>query len=396
MIFSCQINVKLTLRFCQNNPQAAICQRIKKKSVFFSAESDITNNHLYLYMFSEKRNTRLFLLAAASCLSLFVLQAVWLCRTYHLEKQALALSVEKAFESAYRKEQTYRIPVMDIVNSGAVTIEGCGNEEVYIVRSCPKPDTIVYNNLSGHSIDRFIHRVFSDLREQIVPMNIHCMADLFSGLLHDAEISVVFVIERIDAHTGNVLETSLLPDRKQPDARQSEIINMAISDAESLRGIVQLTPGAVLGRMRGLLLVSICLAMIIATGLVLIYRSSMPAKTIAGMEEENAKPTEQIPSQGFRIGQYDFDPGKNELTGFNETIQLNKKENAILYSLCRQQGNVVERNLLLHENWGSSGQVYSRSLDTYLAALRKHLKKDDSIQIVTVKGVGYKLVVCLP
>jgi len=36
--------------------------------------------------------------------------------------------------------------------------------------------------------------------------------------------------------------------------------------------------------------------------------------------------------------------------------------------------------------------VYSRSLDTYLTTLRKYLKKDPSIQIVTVKGVGYKLV----
>jgi len=104
------------------------------------------------------------------------------------------------------------------------------------------------------------------------------------------------------------------------------------------------------------------------------------------------EPSLQFQNTTFFIGQYRFDPDKNELTGFGESIQLNKKENSILYALCVKQGNVVERNVLLEENWGSLGVVYSRSLDTYLTTLRKYLKKDPSIQIVTVKGVGYKLV----
>ena len=62
-----------------------------------------------------------------------------------------------------------------------------------------------------------------------------------------------------------------------------------------------------------------------------------------------------------------------------------------MYALCLNEGNVVERNALLEENWGSNGIIYSRSLDTYLTSLRKYLKKDPEIQIVTVKGVGYKL-----
>jgi DNA-binding response OmpR family regulator len=104
------------------------------------------------------------------------------------------------------------------------------------------------------------------------------------------------------------------------------------------------------------------------------------------------KNTVHFQNNTFQIGQYRFNPGKNELTGFGESIQLNKKENSILYALCVKQGNVVERNALLEENWGSLGMIYSRSLDTYLTTLRKYLKKDTSIQIVTVKGVGYKLV----
>ena len=98
------------------------------------------------------------------------------------------------------------------------------------------------------------------------------------------------------------------------------------------------------------------------------------------------------PNPVFHIGQYVFDPAKNELQGSGEVVQLNKKENAILHALCMQCGNVIERSQLLEENWGDNGIIYSRSLDTYITTLRKYLKKDPSIQIVTIKGVGYKLV----
>jgi len=290
---------------------------------------------------------------------------------------------------AYQKEQTYRVLVVDIVNPGAVTIESCGREEVYIIRNCPEPDTIVYSNSSGHSIDQFINRVFGDLREQIVPMNIYCMADLFAGLLHDEDIPAVFVIERYHINTGELLETSSLPDKKQPNLKQSEIINLEISDTESLRGIVQVTPNVILGRMIGTLLSTTCITFFIIGYMLMLYRLQFTKS-----EETDEVPVKStvIPQQLFQIGQYCFDPGKNELNGFDESIQLNKKENAILFALCVQQGNVVERQALLQENWGSSGAIYSRSLDTYLATLRKYLKKDASVQIVTVKGVGYKLV----
>jgi len=342
-------------------------------------------------MFSYKRNIYSFGLVLASFLFLLIIQAIWGYKTYRLERQQLLSYIEKAMELAYQKEQTYRVPVVDIVNPGAVTIESCGNEEVYIIRKCPEPDTVVYNNLSGRSIDQFINRVFGDLREQIVPMNIYCMADLFAGLLHDADIPAVFVIERFNTHTGDLLETSSLPDKKHPNPKQSEAINLEISDTESLRGIVQLTPGIVLGRMDTTLICSVFLFLLI-TGFISMLYFSRPTTLSTQTVEEPENLSESDQHQIFHIGQFNFDPGKNELNGFDESIQLNKKENAILYALCAQHGNVVERNTLLQENWGNSGVIYSRSLDTYLATLRKYLKKDTSIQIVTIKGVGYKLV----
>jgi hypothetical protein len=201
-------------------------------------------------------------------------------------------------------------------------------------------------------------------------------------MLHDKSIPVYFTLERYHIHTGAVLETSLPSDKYEFVMKPDNTIVLEISDTESIRAILKITPAVILGNMSGILIITICLLAIILFSIILLYR----------MTKQTDEPAEHIPNDTFQIGKYTFNPYKNELQGFGETIQLNKKENAILYALCINEGNVVERNALLEENWGSSGIIYSRSLDTYLASLRKYLKKDATIQIVTVKGVGYKLV----
>jgi DNA-binding response OmpR family regulator len=84
---------------------------------------------------------------------------------------------------------------------------------------------------------------------------------------------------------------------------------------------------------------------------------------------------------------------KNELHGFGMQLHLNRKENGILEDLCVERGKVVERSYLLEKHWDSDGFIYSRSLDTYITSLRKYLKNDPSVQIISIKSVGYKLLV---
>lgn len=322
--------------------------------------------------------------------SVLVLQGVWMYYTYQLKYEQLLIYGQEAFEQAYQKEQTYRVPVVDIVNPGAVTIESCGKEEILIVRKCPEPDTIAYNNISGHSIENVINRVFFDLREHIVPMNINCLSDLFAGILHDKDIPIYFIIERIDTETSDILDTSLLPDNRPLIADEESLLFIKISDKESLRAILEITPAVVFGRMGGTLFCTVGLVFLSIACLWFIYCHGKSGQKVD--EQPETIPIQHIPDNIFTIGQYHYHPAKNVLQGFDDDIQLNKKENAILYALCIQEGNVVERNHLLEENWGSNGLIYSRSLDTYITTLRKYLKKDPSIQIVTVKGVGYKLV----
>ena len=109
--------------------------------------------------------------------------------------------------------------------------------------------------------------------------------------------------------------------------------------------------------------------------------------------QQQALPTEIQRQTVFQLGQYTFDAGKNELYGFGGRTHLNKKESAVLKELCLHLDYIVERGALLEKHWDGSGFIYSRSLDTYIAKLRKYLSADQSVQIITVKGLGYRLAV---
>ena len=337
----------------------------------------------------NKKHIHPFFWVLFGSVSLLALQSVWIHRTYQLEHNQLMVELKEALSLAYQKEQTYRIPVVDLVTSGEVTMQSCGEEEIIVVRKCTNADTIVYKNISGSSIEKFINRVFWDLREQIVPMNTYCLSDLFAGMLHDKDIPLLFIIERYNIKSNEILETSSISDEKQQiHTKYESTIIIEISDTEAIRALIQIMPGVIFKRMGNALAFTFLLVGIVLVCVVLLCRAIKQRKNIQPINP----PAEQASNTTFHIGKYCFDPFKNELQGFNETIQLNKKENAILHALCMQQGNVVERNSLLDENWGSSGIIYSRSLDTYLATLRKYLKKDPDIQIITIKGVGYKLI----
>lgn len=75
-----------------------------------------------------------------------------------------------------------------------------------------------------------------------------------------------------------------------------------------------------------------------------------------------------------------------------ETKQLTQKEADILHLLCQQKGNVVKKSDILLHVWGEDDFFLRRSLDVFISKLRKYLKEDESLEIQTVYGVGFKLV----
>ena len=93
------------------------------------------------------------------------------------------------------------------------------------------------------------------------------------------------------------------------------------------------------------------------------------------------------------LGQYLYHSKKYELQ-FGESIQkLSYREAQLLNILVENQNLAVHRKDILKKVWGDDSFFNSRNLDVYITKLRNYLKKDPSIKIVTLKGVGYHFVV---
>ena len=94
------------------------------------------------------------------------------------------------------------------------------------------------------------------------------------------------------------------------------------------------------------------------------------------------------------IGDYSFDFPKQLLTYKSEdTIQLTHREAHLLFHLIKNQNSVLDRSLILNKLWGADDFFSARSMDVFISKLRKKLKQDERIQILNVRGFGYKLTV---
>lgn len=96
----------------------------------------------------------------------------------------------------------------------------------------------------------------------------------------------------------------------------------------------------------------------------------------------------------LEIGDYSFDFPKQQLRYKNEdSIQLTHRESHLLFHLIKNKNQVLERSLILNKLWGTDDFFTARSMDVFISKLRKKLQKDDTIQIINVRGYGYKLTV---
>jgi DNA-binding winged helix-turn-helix (wHTH) protein len=91
------------------------------------------------------------------------------------------------------------------------------------------------------------------------------------------------------------------------------------------------------------------------------------------------------------LGRFKFYPDQNKLIREATEINLSKKECELLALFVAQPNQIIKRDELTKKVWEENGVFVGRSLDTYISKLRKKLQGDDSINIVNVHGVGYKL-----
>lgn len=106
------------------------------------------------------------------------------------------------------------------------------------------------------------------------------------------------------------------------------------------------------------------------------------------------KTTVKIPSNApISIGQYEFLPQKYELKHTNQVRKLSHREAELLKILNENRHFTVNRKDILMKIWGDDSFFNSRNLDVYITKLRDYLKDDPSVQIMTVKGVGYNFII---
>ena len=93
----------------------------------------------------------------------------------------------------------------------------------------------------------------------------------------------------------------------------------------------------------------------------------------------------------IKIGAFIFNPKKQILSKDDFSVNLTTKESELLTLLFKNKNDILERNHALKAIWGDDNYFNGRSMDVYIAKLRKYLKQDEQIQIINVHGRGFKL-----
>jgi len=92
----------------------------------------------------------------------------------------------------------------------------------------------------------------------------------------------------------------------------------------------------------------------------------------------------------YRIGSISFYPDELKLVNKNETITLTLREKELLEFLCNHPNKVLKREEILSNVWGKNDFFLGRSMDVFIAKLRKHLITETRVSIETIHGVGYR------
>lgn len=91
------------------------------------------------------------------------------------------------------------------------------------------------------------------------------------------------------------------------------------------------------------------------------------------------------------IGEFEFDINNQQLISEGHTQRLTERETKVLKMLSENRGNLTRREDLLENIWGENDYFAGRSLDVFIAKLRKYLKPDPDVSIENVPRVGFVL-----
>lgn len=96
--------------------------------------------------------------------------------------------------------------------------------------------------------------------------------------------------------------------------------------------------------------------------------------------------------EAIEIGKYHFNFTKQTLSISEKTFQLTSREAELLLQLSEKKNELLDRTFILNKLWGNDDFFNARSMDVFISKLRKKLQYDPNIQIINVRGFGYKLI----
>ncbi len=117
------------------------------------------------------------------------------------------------------------------------------------------------------------------------------------------------------------------------------------------------------------------------------------ARVTAVLRRTNKVRSSDSEEVNFKIGNYNFNSEKQVLQHGSAEQKLTTKESQLLRLLCVHKNDVLDRGFALKSIWQDDNYFNGRSMDVYIAKLRKYLKEDSKVEIINIHGKGFKLLV---
>ncbi len=115
---------------------------------------------------------------------------------------------------------------------------------------------------------------------------------------------------------------------------------------------------------------------------------------IAAILKRNAMIAEAADQHAsFEVGAFHFDCRLRILKLGKNSQTLSPKESELLKMLCIAKEGILTRRDALQQIWGKEDYFTTRSMDVFMARLRKYLKGDPSVEIINIHGNGFRMVI---
>jgi DNA-binding response OmpR family regulator len=93
-----------------------------------------------------------------------------------------------------------------------------------------------------------------------------------------------------------------------------------------------------------------------------------------------------------KMGKFLFHLTRQTLIISGEERKLSFRESELLKLLYENRDKIIDRKDILNLLWGNDSFFNSRNLDVYVAKLRSYLKDDETLELITIKGIGYRFI----